>query len=57
VPGTSGSGSALDQQARRLAEFFNGEVIEFDEPLEDPAPTDPGQPSGGDSPGKMSRAA
>jgi DNA polymerase-3 subunit gamma/tau len=27
--------SALDQQARRLAEFFNGEVIDYDGPLDD----------------------
>jgi DNA polymerase III subunit gamma/tau len=28
-------GSSLDQQARRLAEFFNGEVIDYDGPLDD----------------------
>ena len=27
--------SLLDEKARRLAEFFNGEVIELDEPLEE----------------------
>ena len=27
--------SVLDQQARRLAEFFNGEVIEFDGSLDE----------------------
>jgi hypothetical protein len=25
----------LDENARRLAEFFNGEVVEMDGPLED----------------------
>jgi DNA polymerase-3 subunit gamma/tau len=29
------SSSALDQQARRLADFFNGEVIPFDGPLDE----------------------
>jgi DNA polymerase III subunit gamma/tau len=32
VPPANGS---LDQQARRLAEFFNGEVIDYDGPLDD----------------------
>jgi len=27
--------SPLDEKARRLAEFFNGEVIELDGPIED----------------------
>ncbi len=31
----TGSSAALDQQARRLAEFFNGEVVDFDGPLDD----------------------
>ncbi|MCP9850258.1 DNA polymerase III subunit gamma/tau [Cyanobium sp. Morenito 9A2] len=40
MPGASGLGGAtrrdqLDENARRLAEFFNGEVVELDGPLED----------------------
>ncbi|TVS05788.1 MAG: DNA polymerase III subunit gamma/tau [Cyanobium sp. PLM2.Bin73] len=34
-PPISSSSSTLDQQARRLAEFFNGEVIDYDGPLDD----------------------
>ena len=34
-PSSSSSSSSLDQQARRLAEFFNGEVIDYDGPLDD----------------------
>ncbi|MGL6134396.1 MAG: DNA polymerase III subunit gamma/tau [Prochlorococcaceae cyanobacterium] len=30
-----GPSSALDQQARRLAEFFNGEVVDYDGPLDE----------------------
>jgi len=39
-PGSSAS-STLDQQARRLAEFFNGEVVDYDGPLDDPQGSDP----------------
>ncbi|MGB5133955.1 MAG: DNA polymerase III subunit gamma/tau [Prochlorococcaceae cyanobacterium] len=36
--GAAGTTTALDQQARRLAEFFNGEVIDFDGPIDDALP-------------------
>ncbi|MEX1317004.1 MAG: DNA polymerase III subunit gamma/tau [Synechococcaceae cyanobacterium] len=32
--------AALDEQARRLAEFFNGEVIAYDGPLDEPEGSD-----------------
>jgi DNA polymerase-3 subunit gamma/tau len=46
---------ALDQQARRLAEFFNGEVIDFDGPLDDALPAEGDKQDG--PAGTTSRAA
>ncbi|MCP9927155.1 DNA polymerase III subunit gamma/tau [Cyanobium sp. CH-040] len=46
APAPAPTATALDQQARRLAEFFNGEVIDFDGPLDDALP-----PVGGDGDG------
>jgi len=47
--------TALDQQARRLAEFFNGEVIDFDGPLDDALPAEGDEQDG--PAGTTSRAA
>ena len=45
-PQPTGSSTPLDERARRLADFFNGEVIELDSPLDErgetPAGTFPG---------------
>ena len=34
-PRETGGGTPLDERARRLADFFNGEVIELDSPLDE----------------------
>lgn len=44
APPSSSSSSTLDQQARRLAEFFSGEVIDYDGPLDE---LQGGSPEGG----------
>jgi DNA polymerase-3 subunit gamma/tau len=35
APGVTPPRSPLDDKARRLAEFFNGEIVDLDEPLTD----------------------
>jgi len=50
LPATpAGAGTPLDERARRLADFFNGEVIDLESPLDGLIDQPEGTPSGADA--------